>query len=181
MQTGSSEILIGWNSGKTTYVPLLDRIEGAWLLATDSVSDHCESSVYNLGCVAGACTLSHRVYTECQLPLSGVHSIMMEKLAQPGEGGKCTPFTFTLSTITYKVVVYTPAEREDTLPLFLLHLYMYSVLLALPQPLNLVYLFNIYVFFSSSIIFFIIWDKGNVRIQKNVFQFKKTKLNNFSI
>jgi hypothetical protein len=28
MQTGSSETLIGWKSGKTTYVPLWDRIEG---------------------------------------------------------------------------------------------------------------------------------------------------------
>ncbi len=31
MQTGSSETLIGWKSGKTTYVPLWDRLEGAWL------------------------------------------------------------------------------------------------------------------------------------------------------
>ncbi len=31
MQTGSSEILIGWKSGKTTYVPLWDRMGGAWL------------------------------------------------------------------------------------------------------------------------------------------------------
>jgi hypothetical protein len=31
MQTGSSETLIGWKSGKTTNVPLWDRMEGAWL------------------------------------------------------------------------------------------------------------------------------------------------------
>ncbi len=31
--------------------------------------------------------LNHRVHTEWQRPLSGVHSIMMGKLAQPGEGG----------------------------------------------------------------------------------------------
>jgi hypothetical protein len=31
MQTGSSETLIGLKSGKTTYVPLWDRMEGAWL------------------------------------------------------------------------------------------------------------------------------------------------------
>jgi hypothetical protein len=31
MQTGFSETLIGWKSGKTTYVPLWDRMEGAWL------------------------------------------------------------------------------------------------------------------------------------------------------
>jgi hypothetical protein len=34
---------------------------------------------------------------------------------------------FTLSTITSNVVVYAPAERADTLPLFLLYPYMYSV------------------------------------------------------
>jgi hypothetical protein len=31
MQTGSTEALIGGKSGKTTHVPLWDRIEGAWL------------------------------------------------------------------------------------------------------------------------------------------------------
>ncbi len=55
---------------------------------------------------------------------------MMDKLAQSGEGGggvaRLCPFT--LSTITYKFVVYAPAEKADTLPLFLLYLYKYSVL-----------------------------------------------------
>jgi hypothetical protein len=32
MQTGSPETPIGWKSGKTTFVPLWDRVEGAWLL-----------------------------------------------------------------------------------------------------------------------------------------------------
>ncbi len=62
-------------------------------------------------------------YTEWQRPLSGVHSIMMEKLAQAG--ARLPPST--LSTIMYKVVVYAPAERADSLPLFLLYPYMYSV------------------------------------------------------
>jgi hypothetical protein len=31
MKTGSSESLVGWISGKTTYVPLRDQMEGAWL------------------------------------------------------------------------------------------------------------------------------------------------------
>ncbi len=44
---------------------------------------------------------------------------MMEKLAQPGEGGGARPPPFI--TITYKVVVYAPAERAGTLPLFLLY------------------------------------------------------------
>ncbi len=51
----------------------------------------------------------------------------MEKLSQPGEGGGCTPTPFTKSTIKYKVEVYAPAERADTLLLFLLYSYMYSV------------------------------------------------------
>ncbi len=53
----------------------------------------------------------------------------MEKLAQAGQGVGCTPtpFHYTVSTNTYKVVVYAPAEREDTLPQFLLYSYFYSV------------------------------------------------------
>ncbi len=31
MQTGSSGTPIGWKSGQTTFVPLWDRMEGAWL------------------------------------------------------------------------------------------------------------------------------------------------------
>ncbi len=31
MQTGSSGTVIGWKSGQTTFVPLWDRMEGAWL------------------------------------------------------------------------------------------------------------------------------------------------------
>jgi hypothetical protein len=41
--------------------------------------------------------------------------------------GGARPPPFTISTITYKVVMYAPAERADTLPLFLLYPYMYSV------------------------------------------------------
>jgi hypothetical protein len=50
----------------------------------------------------------------------------MEKLAQPGEGGGVLPPSFTKSTITYKVVVYAPAERAETIPLLLLYPYKYS-------------------------------------------------------
>ncbi len=52
---------------------------------------------------------------------------MMVKSAQPGEAGGCTPYPFTLSTITSKVVVYAPPEMADILPLFLLYPYMHSV------------------------------------------------------
>jgi hypothetical protein len=67
-------------------------------------------------------------FREWQWPLSGVHSIMIVKSAQPvvRVGGAPLP-PFTLSTITSKVVVYAPAERADALPLFLLYPYMYSV------------------------------------------------------
>jgi len=63
------------------------------------------------------CSSDTRVHTEWQFP----HSIMMEKLALAGEGGDVRPPPFALFTITYKVAVYAPAERADTLPVF--HLY----------------------------------------------------------
>jgi hypothetical protein len=73
-------------------------------------------------------TLENTEYTEWQWLLSGVHFIMMVKSAQPGEGGGVArPPPFTLSTITSKVVVFIPAERADTLPLFLLYPNMHSV------------------------------------------------------
>ncbi len=50
--------------------------------------------------------------------LSGAYSIMMDKSAQHPGGARPSPFT--ISTITYKVVVY--ASPISTLP------YMYSVL-----------------------------------------------------
>ncbi len=52
------------------------------------------------------------------MQISGVPSIMMEKSALAGEGGGCTPGppSFTLFTVMYKVVVYAPAKRADTLP-----------------------------------------------------------------
>ncbi len=68
-----------------------------------------------------------REHTERQRPLSGIHSIMMEKLAQSGERGGARPPPSTIYAIMYKVVVYAPAERAETLPLFLLYPYMYSV------------------------------------------------------
>jgi hypothetical protein len=49
----------------------------------------------------------HRVNTEWQWPLSGVHSIMVVTSAQPGETGGARPPPFILSTTTSKVVVYT--------------------------------------------------------------------------
>jgi hypothetical protein len=53
------------------------------------------------------------------------------KLAQAGKGGGCTPtpFHYTVFAITYKVVVHSPAERTDTLSLFLLYTPMYFVVL----------------------------------------------------
>jgi hypothetical protein len=42
--------------------------------------------------------------------------------------GSARPPPFTLFTFTYKVAVYTPAERADILPLFHLYPYVYSVM-----------------------------------------------------
>jgi hypothetical protein len=50
---------------------------------------------------------------------------MMEKCALAGEGGGCTPTPFHSITITYKVAVYSPAERADTLHVF--HIYPYML------------------------------------------------------
>jgi hypothetical protein len=54
---------------------------------------------------------------------------MMEKLALPGKGGGMPPPPFTIFTITYKVAVYAPTERADTLTQFYLFYLalMYSV------------------------------------------------------
>jgi hypothetical protein len=61
----------------------------------------------------------------------GVHSIMMEKVAKAGEGGRYTPTPFHyIYHHVYEVVVYAPAERADILPLFLLYPNMYSVVRA---------------------------------------------------
>jgi hypothetical protein len=51
---------------------------------------------------------------------------MMEKLAQAGDGGGCTPTRFHY-IYHHKVVVYALGERAETLPLFLLCPYMYSM------------------------------------------------------
>jgi len=44
-------------------------------------------------------------------------------------GGAARPPSFTIFTIAYKVAVYAPAERADTLPLS--HIYPYHVLCGL--------------------------------------------------
>jgi hypothetical protein len=51
---------------------------------------------------------------------------MMVKLARSVVAGSTCPPPFNLSNVTSKVVVYAPAERAYTLPLFLLYPYMYS-------------------------------------------------------
>ncbi len=76
-------------------------------------------------------TPHHRVQTEWQRPPPGVHSIMMEKLAQAGEGGECTPtpckFIYNHIQSCSVHCTCTPAERTDTLTLFHLYPYMYSM------------------------------------------------------
>jgi hypothetical protein len=52
---------------------------------------------------------------------------MRVKLALAGKGGGARPPPFTTVTITSKVAVYAPAEWADTLTLFHLYQYMYSV------------------------------------------------------
>jgi hypothetical protein len=68
----------------------------------------------------------HRVHREATATFWHTF-IMMEKIAQSGDSGGARPPLFTISTISYKVVVYAPAERAYTLSLFLLYPYRYSV------------------------------------------------------
>ncbi len=75
-------------------------------------------------------------YTEWQRPLSGIHSIMMEKLTQAGEvRGVARPSPFTISTLTYKVVVYTLLLRGQITPPPPSHFYS-TLICTLWEPLQ---------------------------------------------
>ncbi len=66
-------------------------------------------------------------YPEWQWPLSGVHSILIVKWAQPSEGGGCTPF-HTIIAITSNVFgLRSSWEGRYTPSPILLYPYMYSV------------------------------------------------------
>jgi hypothetical protein len=53
------------------------------------------------------CIVCSTEYTEWQRPLPVVHSIMMEKLAQVGKGGECTPAPFHDTLANFAGVVDT--------------------------------------------------------------------------
>jgi hypothetical protein len=78
-------------------------------------------------------------YTEWQWPLSGVCTFHYDGKISPvwlGWGMHLIPLC-TLPTTMSKVLVYAPAETADTLPLFLLYPYMYSVAESIPYRLKL--------------------------------------------
>ncbi len=62
--------------------------------------------------------------------------------------GGTRPPPFTLFTIMYKVAVNAPAERADTLPLYRLYPYMYSVVVT--QLANVLMLMTTSTLFSYS-------------------------------
>jgi hypothetical protein len=70
----------------------------------------------------------HRVHTEWQRPLPGVHSIMMEKLDLAGEGGvvHAHPHHHIYHHVQ-DCCVRSSWEDRYTVPLFLLYPFMYSV------------------------------------------------------
>ncbi len=71
-------------------------------------------------------TLNHRVLTEWQWPISGVHSIIMEKAALAGEGGGRTPIPFQLYLPSRtKLQCMLQLRGQIHSPYFI---YMYSVL-----------------------------------------------------
>jgi hypothetical protein len=60
-------------------------------------------------------TLRHVMFTLCSNMLLRLLSRLRPRIRpQAGEGGARPP-PFIISTITYEVVVYAPAERADTL------------------------------------------------------------------
>jgi hypothetical protein len=80
----------------------------------------CDLIIYSL-IKAFAGRWGHRVHIDWQRPLSalsGVHSIMMEKLARAGEGGGCTPSP--LRSIYHHVQSFRYIPPISSLPLFLL-------------------------------------------------------------
>ncbi len=91
------------------------------------MTDEQDLLLYSMYCMLVLDTVGRPTeYTEVQLLLSGVHSIMRVKSVLAGEGGGARPpplITFTLSS---KVAVYAPAEWADTLTLFHLYQYVYS-------------------------------------------------------
>ncbi len=99
-------------------------------------------SVHGAGGLLGK---HHRVHTEWQWPISGAHSIMMEKSALASEGGWClpTPSAHPLSLYlpsSTKLQMYAPAESTlTTLPLFHFYPFMNSVVSTLPPQVLAVF------------------------------------------
>ncbi len=104
----------------------------------------CPPRVINIPCD------HHRVHTERQLPISGVHHIMMEKSALAGGGGGCTPTPFHSITITYKVAGYDTLQLRGQIHYqYFIQIsylpYMYSVVPSVaikvnfPRPKNRIY------------------------------------------
>ncbi len=85
------------------------------------VNDQCDHAgsvhiVNNVHGGGGGGGSDHRVHTQWQWPLSGIHYTMMVKSARPGEDGGCTPFPF-YCIYHHQVGVYAPAEMADEHPL----------------------------------------------------------------
>jgi hypothetical protein len=70
----------------------LNRLAGRYNNSIpDSTLSTPHSGTMNLATAHHYITRRITEYTEWQRPLSGIHSIMMEKLDQTGEGGGCAP------------------------------------------------------------------------------------------
>jgi hypothetical protein len=89
------------------------------------------SKIKNFFCGFQMCTVLPTEYTEWKRPLSSVHSILMEKSAQAGQGGGCTPTPLSpYLPLRTKFCSIRPSweGRYRYTPLFLLYPYMYSVI-----------------------------------------------------
>jgi hypothetical protein len=70
MQTGSSETLIGWKSGRTSYVPLRDQMEGAWLSWNSEEQSTATETLQSYSETVRDCSLRDGLYL-----MSGLHSL----------------------------------------------------------------------------------------------------------
>ncbi len=79
-----------------TWCSDISTVQTVVLLANFFLQINRKGSAYCIHCKVGLVVVRATEYTEWQRPLSGVLSIMMEKLPQAGEGGGCTPHPISL-------------------------------------------------------------------------------------
>jgi hypothetical protein len=113
MQTGSSGTLIGWKSGQTTFVPLWDRMEGAWLRTRvqqrslySSVDNSTEGAAHFDSIVHKMCSSSIFVPpTFCTLRVTNTGRTEKERQLADGRRGEEPNLTTGERLVLYKAFI----------------------------------------------------------------------------